>query len=163
MNDSPIQRIISSHKSIGSYRATMTEQNGWIHATIGAVITVVFSFTGFSPLLGGGVAGYLHGGSHKRGARIGAIAGAIALLPAFLMLALIATAFMAFAATDVVFHGGIELLIIFGIMFPFMILWVVGLSAVGGYLGAYLKSEGHLSSGGNNPAEHAGDTESSAD
>lgn len=105
------------------------------------MITIALSFTGISPLLGGGVAGYLQDESTKRGAKIGAISGALATISAFLILGFIATAFMAYATPSAMMPGGVELLIIFGLMLPVMLLWVIGLSAVGGYLGAYLKSE----------------------
>ncbi len=138
----------------------MAEQDGWLNAAIGAVITIVFSFTGFSPLLGGGVAGYLHGGSRKRGAKVGAISGALAMIPAFLLMGFIATAFMAYATPNAMMPGGLELLIIFGMMLPIMFLWVIGLSAVGGYLGAYLSSKMQSKSGKNISADLDEDTES---
>ncbi len=37
--------------------------------------------------------------------------------------------------------GGIELMIILFFMLPMMLLWFVGLSAAGGYLGAYIHRE----------------------
>jgi len=37
--------------------------------------------------------------------------------------------------------GGIELIIILVFMLPMLLLWFVGLSAAGGYLGAYIHRE----------------------
>jgi hypothetical protein len=37
--------------------------------------------------------------------------------------------------------GGVELAIIFLVVLPLLFAWNVGLSALGGYLGAYLRSE----------------------
>ncbi|MFC6727016.1 DUF5518 domain-containing protein, partial [Halobium palmae] len=36
-----------------------TTSDRWVNALVGAVVTVVLSFLPFSPLAGGGVAGYL--------------------------------------------------------------------------------------------------------
>ena len=113
----------------------------WINAVVGAVITIGLSFTGFSPLLGGGVAGYLQAESPARGAKVGAISGAIAAIPLFLLMILAFVLFAGIPAGPGGVPGGVELVIIFGMMLPMMLLWFVGLSAAGGYVGAYLHSE----------------------
>ena len=59
----------------------MTDGDTLVNGFLGAVVTVVLSFLPFSPLLGGMVAGYLEGGERGDGVRVGAIAGAIALVP----------------------------------------------------------------------------------
>ncbi len=111
-----------------------------INAIIGAVVTVIFSFTGFSPLIGGAVAGYLQARSRRSGAKVGAISGAIAFVP---------FVFIFFLVFGVIFGmlggmglpGGPELLVIFFLVIPFVVLWNVGLGALGGYLGTYLHEE----------------------
>lgn len=109
----------------------MATKSTWIHAIIGGVITIVLSFTAFSPILGGGVAGYLQNESPKRGAKIGALSGLIAVIPlVFIVL---------FGLLFVMSIPRVFLLVLLGI--PIVALWVVGLSAVGGYLGAYLQNE----------------------
>lgn len=111
-----------------------------LNAAIGAVVTVVLSFTGFSPLLGGGVAGYLQRESRRSGAKVGAISGAIAFVPFLFFVVLI----FGFVLAGGLMHGlpgGAELLVVLFILFPFFIAWNVGLGALGGYLGTFLREE----------------------
>lgn len=113
----------------------------WVNALIGAVITIGLSFTGFSPLVGGGVAGYLQAEPPKRGATVGALSGVIAAIPLFLIMVLGFWMFVAVPGVHGGFPGGIELVVIVVVMLPMMLLWFVGLSAVGGYIGGYLHTE----------------------
>ncbi|AKH97474.1 DUF5518 domain-containing protein [Halanaeroarchaeum sulfurireducens] len=109
------------------------------NAGIGAVVTIVLSFTGFSALLGGGVAGYLQDVPPKRGAKTGAISGGIAVIPILLVFVVGFGLFLG-QPSALGIPGGLELAIIFLVMFPLLFAWTIGLSAVGGYLGAYLRS-----------------------
>lgn len=120
----------------------MGEGDTFLNAVIGAVVTVVLSFTGFSPLLGGGVAGYLQRGTRRGGAKVGALAGVLAFLP-FLLLIFLGVGVFAVVPTrgGLGMPGFVELLIIFLIIFPLVLLWNVGLSAIGGYLGVFLHDE----------------------
>jgi hypothetical protein len=52
----------------------------------------------------------------------------------------------AVSSGDVGVPGGPELLIIFLLVVPTLLLWFVGLSAVGGYVGAYLRMDPRSSS-----------------
>lgn len=122
----------------------MDQQTTWINALVGGVVTLVLSFTAFSPLLGGGIAGYLQNESPNRGAKVGALSGVIAAVPLVLIVLLGMTFWMAIPVVDSSFHlipGALELVIIFSIVLTVLGLWFVGLSAVGGYLGAYLRNE----------------------
>ena len=114
----------------------MVERNELRNAAIGAVVTILLSFTGFSALLGGGLTGYLQAVPPKRGARIGAISGGIAVIPILLLLVL---GFLLYLGqpSALGIPGAMELVIIL-IMFPVLFAWIIGLSAVGGYAGAYL-------------------------
>lgn len=118
----------------------MTDGNTWRSAAIGAVVTIGLSFTGVSPLLGGGVAGYLQQEPPKRGAVVGAISGVIATVP---MLFVMVLAMAMFAMPTGVFGvpGGLELVVVLLIMLPMLLLWFAGLGAAGGYIGAYLSSD----------------------
>lgn len=109
-----------------------SESNTLVNGLIGAVVTVLLSFTVFSPILGGAVAGYLE---KADGVRVGAISGAIAVLPLLLFGVLF---FGVFAVGGMPVAMG---LIFLPILFVFAVIWVVGLSALGGYLGVYLRSE----------------------
>lgn len=114
-----------------------------LNAIIGAVVTVVLSFTGISPVLGGGVAGYLQDESRKRGAKVGALSGVFAFVP-FLLFALVIFGFFVIGPVTGGGPGipaGIELLVILFLFFPILLVWNAGLGALGGYLGAYLREE----------------------
>ena len=114
-----------------------------LNAFIGAVITIGLSFTGFSPLLGGGVAGYLQAQSPRTGAKVGAISGVIATLPVLFILALGVMFLPFFGFGPGVPMGGFGFGILALVMVPMLVVWFVILSACGGYVGAYLHSERH--------------------
>jgi hypothetical protein len=122
------------------------------NAVIGAVVTVLLAFTAVSPAIGGAVAGYLQREPPARGARVGAISGAIASVPFLLVLALGVAVFFGTAATGGVgVPGGVELAIILLFVVPLGVLWNAGLSAVGGYVGAYVRA--NTGSDGATPTE----------
>ena len=110
-----------------------------LNAGIGAVVTVLLSFIGFSGVLGGGVAGYLQSGTRREGAKVGAISGALATVPLFLAV----VAFYALVLAGV--GGGIpvgpEILVVALVLVPLLLLWNVALGAAGGYLGTYVDEE----------------------
>ncbi len=107
--------------------------NTLVNAVVGAVVTVVLSFLGVSPIVGGAVAGYLE---RRDGLRVGAISGAIAAIP-MVILVFLFVGFFGFLATGApgffVFFAAIAL--------PFVLLYSIGLSALGGYVGVYLAGE----------------------
>lgn len=112
--------------------------NTVLNAIIGAVVTAVsvFFLGPFSPVVGGGAAGYLEGGESSDGLKVGAFAGLVALVPLLLFLPLMLL-FIPVAGP----RGGVAILfaMVFGI--SIMGAYVVGFSALGGVLGAYLKRE----------------------
>ncbi len=122
----------------------MSEGNTVLNAIIGAVVTIVLSFTGFSPILGGIVAGYLQRGDRAGGIRIGALSGAIAAIP-FLLLFVV---FGGFVFTGSMMGGGMGLpggfVVLLFVGLVFALIWSVGLSAIGGYLGVYIATETDL-------------------
>ena len=118
----------------------MVERTELRNAVIGAVVTIVLSFTGFSALLGGGIAGYLQGEPPRRGARVGALSGGVAVLPIVLVLVLGFVLYLGQPAALGV-GGGLNLAIVMFVMFPLLFGWIIGLSEVGGYLGGYLRTE----------------------
>lgn len=123
-----LERLIGGSGTVLS----MSEGTGstLLNALIGAVATFIFSFTMVSPVLGGALAGYLEG---DRGIRVGAISGLMAVAPlvllAFLMMGVLSIGMPAFAGAMILLFGVI--------LIP---LYVVGLSALGGYLGVYLRT-----------------------
>lgn len=106
--------------------------NTVLNAVIGAVVTIVLSFTVVSPVLGGVAAGYLQ---REDGLRVGALAGVIAALPAVLLTFLV-VGFLGFGAAPVFL--GFFFIIVGIILVP---IYIIGLSALGGYLGVYLRHE----------------------
>ncbi|MFC7325304.1 DUF5518 domain-containing protein [Halorubrum rutilum] len=111
--------------------------NTYLNALIGAVATVLLSFTGVSPVLGGAAAGYLEGGETSDGLRVGAISGAIASLPALGILLLFLFLVPVAPEPGVAIGGGAVVLGIVAVAFGF----VMALSAVGGVIGTYAKRE----------------------
>ncbi|GAA0646590.1 DUF5518 domain-containing protein [Salarchaeum japonicum] len=114
----------------------MANDNTLINALIGAAVTVVLSFTGVSPVLGGAAAGYLQANGPGDGARVGAISGLVASLPIILVLAVFSAA-LPFVPIEFAALGIVAVL--------FVVVFVVGitaaLSAAGGYIGGYLEEE----------------------
>jgi hypothetical protein len=111
-----------------------------LHALIGAVVTVVFSFVPFSPVLGGGVAAYLNDADTGEGVRIGAISGVIAAVPLFVVGLLAVAVFGIFTVSGPGMGGtafGLGGLFLLALVGVFAVAYTVGLSALGGYLGAY--------------------------
>jgi hypothetical protein len=113
-----------------------------LHALIGAVVSVVFAFLPFSPVLGGGVAAYLNEADGGTGVRIGALSGLIASIP-LVLLGVVAVFFLGFFALGVgngvgVGLGGLLVVFVVGLL---AVAYTVGLSALGGYVGSYFVDE----------------------
>ncbi|WP_331234723.1 DUF5518 domain-containing protein [Natronorarus salvus] len=123
----------------------MSESNTWINAIIGAVVTVLLSFTAVSPVIGGAVTAYLEKGTTSEGLRSGALSGTIVLVPMVLLgfVAIVGFGLFAFDPGGVIAIG---LFVLVGLAVAAA--WTVGLSALGGYLGAYLYAEYGGGSGG---------------
>ena len=112
----------------------MTNSDSIIHALVGAVVTTVVFFIPFSPVIGGAVAAYLGRTTTGDGIRVGAISGVIATVPMALV-GLFAVSILSFAYIP---NGFLLLIVLFGVL---SMLYTVGLSALGGLLGAYLVDE----------------------
>jgi hypothetical protein len=124
----------------------MSEGDTLTNALLGAAVTVVATFTGFAPLLGGAVAGYLN---RRDGPLVGALSGAIAAVPVLFLAVLLASML---AAVPVVGDMGIELgmgpgligsmgLVALVVAVAFFLVYTVGLGAIGGYLGVSLSED----------------------
>ena len=119
----------------------MDEGNTFLNALVGAVVSVVASsFIPFAPVLGGALAGYFQGGSRSDGLRVGALSGGIALTPVVGIMFLVLTLF-GFVSLG---SGEGALPFAFGgviVVFVALLVYTVGLSALGGWIGNYVKYE----------------------
>jgi len=122
----------------------MAEGDTLLNAVIGGIASIVLSFIPLSPVLGGAIAGYLEGGTRSTGLRIGVYAGIVAAIPlALFMIAAIAI-FGSFLAIGPGGGEGAAILVVFLVVVVFMALYTVGLSAVGGWLGNYVRYDTDL-------------------
>lgn len=101
------------------------------NAILGALITIVGSFVPFSPVLGGAVSGHLQGGSESGAVRTGLLAGLFAAVPVAVTFGVITWSLVdsATGLTPIV-------LAILGISLVLSLAYMVGLSGLGGFLGA---------------------------
>lgn len=108
------------------------------HALLGAVVSFVTSFIPLSPIVGGGVAGYLERGESERTISVGAASGALMSAP-FVVLSLFVAAGLV-AGFSVIGDGGFgwmmtALVIVSGL---FSLGFTVALGAAGGWIGGKL-------------------------
>ena len=102
---------------------------------VGAAITVVTTTAvPLSPVLGGGVAGYLDAGPGRSGLHVGALAGAVAA-PVLLIAGILLLRPMYRALGAMSPGPGLGLVAVAGIGY------VLAFSTLGGYLGSYVAAE----------------------
>lgn len=112
-----------------------------VNALIGGITSIVLAFLPFSPLIGGFVAGYLHDADRSAAIRVGALAGLVALIP----LLFVGLVVFLFVGGGLAIAGAPRASIVF-IFALFLggtlaLLYTVGLSAGGGYLGAIVAED----------------------
>jgi hypothetical protein len=110
------------------------DSNPVLNAVVGGIAGILLAFVPLSPILGGGIAGYLQGGPRDAGLKVGLWAGLVMLLP-YVFIGFFLLMLLGFGGTPAAF--GLFALIVIGMM----ALYTVGLSALGGYLGTYLHEE----------------------
>jgi hypothetical protein len=128
----------------------MAEGDTLTNAVVGALVSAVVGwFLPLGPLFGGIAAGYMQGGDRSEGAKVGAISGALGLIPALLVGALVVTVVGAlflgvgvgeFLAASFV-TGFFVVVFVLGLAVYF-----VGLGAIGGYVGNYVRYDTDLGS-----------------
>jgi hypothetical protein len=107
------------------------------HALVGAAVSTVTSFIPFSPLVGGGVAGYLERGDSTRTASVGAASGAVMSAPFFLPALFVAAGVAAgFGAIGEVGGGVAAAIVVVGALAS--LAFTVILGAIGGWIGGKL-------------------------
>lgn len=120
-----------------------TAGNTFMNAVVGAIATLVLSFLPLSPVLGGGIAGYLQRGPQQEGAKVGGLAGLLAAIPLFLSLLFVVPLFVIapFGVPNIPMNAlwfVVVLLLIVGV-------YTVGFGIVGGIVGTYLAAARHSS------------------
>ncbi|MFB6150910.1 MAG: DUF5518 domain-containing protein [Haloarculaceae archaeon] len=124
----------------------MAEGDTFVNALVGAVVTVVLAgIVPFAPVLGGGVAGYLQGGDRSDGVRVGTVSGVIALVPALLVGGFVLTIFAAvllggpgIGAPRALGAVGVVAFLLVALV---GVVYFVGFSAAGGWLGNYVRHD----------------------
>jgi hypothetical protein len=128
-------------QSVAGSPTTERSEGFVVNAAIGAVVTVVTSFITFSPVIGGGVAGYLQRADRATGAKVGALSGLFAALPVAVVLWLV----FGFLSVGAFSFGELAGGLLFVTILAFTVVLVAGLSAgfgaVGGYLGTVLAED----------------------
>ncbi|AUX07874.1 hypothetical protein AArcSl_0219 [Halalkaliarchaeum desulfuricum] len=103
---------------------------------VGGAVAVLLSFLPLSTVLGGGVAGYLDRGAGRLGAGAGTVAGIVASLPYVLVGVYL-------ALSPAVTLPGPDLalspVIVVAGTTAFAVVYVVGLSVLGGLIGGYIQ------------------------
>lgn len=129
-------------------------RSGFVNALLGAVVMTVFSWIPFAPVVGGALSGYLEAGERhrtqpasRRGLRVGALAGVLATIPAVLVLAFVGS-IVTVGWFGMSMGGGMGPRVSLGLpvfawvfavfVLVFALVYHVGLSALGGWLGAEL-------------------------
>lgn len=109
---------------------------GWILGVVGALAGSILSFIPLSPILGGAAAGYLNPNPETSGLGTGMLAGVFGSLPLFVVLIFATIGLIVSVpsetATAVVTVVSVALFLIL----PYF----VGLSAIGGYLGGWIRN-----------------------
>lgn len=114
---------------VGSYRAV---------AVLGAVTTAVLSFIPFSPVVGGGLAGYLEHPASGRSVGVGGLAGFLSMVPALTILAFVTVGlYNGFAAIG---EAGLGIVTVTTMLLAFLFVaaYGAGLGALGGFAGGHL-------------------------
>lgn len=104
------------------------------NGVVGAVAGVALFFLPFSTFLGGAVAGYLEGGSARRGALVGAVTAAVTAVPLLVLARLVVW------LADFVDVLALPVRILTALVVVFLLGYVLLLSVLGGVTGAYARS-----------------------
>ncbi|WP_207586443.1 DUF5518 domain-containing protein [Halomontanus rarus] len=113
----------------------------FVNALLGAIVAVVLAALPFSTLLGGAIAGFLEGADGTDGTLAGALSGLITLLPLAAVGALVLSLLgigLGLGAPP----GGVAIAVVFfGALVAAFVVYTVGFSALGGYIGAVIARE----------------------
>lgn len=110
-------------------------------AVVGALASIGLSILPFSPLLGGGLAGFLSTDRARGGAAVGALSGLLLLVPAVPIVCLVALGLVMVGVVPLPGTGPVVLGLFLAILLSLVAGYTVGLSAVGGAVGAFLAAD----------------------
>ncbi|QSG07853.1 DUF5518 domain-containing protein [Halapricum desulfuricans] len=124
-----------AHQNVGEGAPVDSYQSS---AVLGAVATAVLSFVPFSPILGGGLAGYLEQPASGRSVSVGALSGFLSMAPALVLLGFVTVGLYAGFAT--IQEAGLGLVVVAGMLFGLLVVsaYGAGLGALGGFAGGRL-------------------------
>jgi hypothetical protein len=107
----------------------------WILGVVGAIVSIVLGFVPFSPVVGGAAAGYLDPNQDASGIGTGIFAGLFVLLPVLVV------AFFSGVGLFVGLPGEVAAVVAASFIIAILVAlaYSVGLSALGGYLGSWLR------------------------
>jgi hypothetical protein len=116
----------------------------WVNAVIGALVNVVLTpAIPLAPVLGGAAAGYLEADGRAAGLRVGALSGVLAVIPLLLLFFVLGNLLFVVAGAVVGAPPGLAelggLVLVVGGLFA--LIYTVGLAALGGWLGVYVRQE----------------------
>lgn len=133
--------VILRHRAHARYQRGGPITSYGAHAVLGGVATSVLSFLPFSPVIGGGLAGYLERSESDRTISVGTIAGLLPMVPVVVILLFVLVGVV--SGLLAVEQGGAAVVGGAGIFFALMVVATVGatLGALGGYLGGRLAEE----------------------
>lgn len=107
-----------------------------LYGAIGGVASVILVFIPYSTVVGGAIAGYLHGGTIRDGAVVGTVAGVVALLPLILIGILAVTVLGVLGGL-----AGVAIGVVLVLVFGFGLIYVIVLSIIGGIIGSVIRAE----------------------
>ncbi|TYL40457.1 hypothetical protein CV102_02465 [Natronococcus pandeyae] len=127
--------VVVRHRAHGRAQAGEPVDSYGTYAVVGAVVTVVFSFVPFSPVLGGALAGYLERAESERTVSVGTLAGLLPFLPVLVILAFVLGGVV--AGLLAVGLAGEAIVVGAALLFTLLLVVTIGaaLGALGGYLG----------------------------
>lgn len=110
-------------------------------AVLGAVTTALLSFIPFSPVAGGGLAGYLEHQTTGRSVGVGALSGFLAMVPALSILIFVTVGL--FSGLSDVGEAGLGIVVAAAMLLAalFVAAYGAGLGALGGFVGGRLAAD----------------------
>lgn len=107
----------------------------WILGVVGAVVGTILGFIPFSPIVGGAAAGYLDPTQNTSGTGAGTLAGVFASLPLLIVAGFAGVGL--FTGLPVEVAATATVILVIGVLIS--LLYLVVLSAIGGYLGGWIR------------------------